>query len=606
MKTELSGSLLELPAGPGDAHAGQDLPIHTHSGLKIAGNQNENDFQSVIAKLGSPTAPSAVPGLPSSPLPNSGKVLPKTDPKLQDPPLQVSADAAVVPVILSETLGGSIAEGTSEVTSPNTTQRPSRRTPKWAEKTEEITVDPAAAINAAALLMAMSPLPLSVQPIQPEGTGSSPEREVPTPELTMAPATMDCSMAAGLPEKSSIQGETASKETINPNASEKKQSTTPGKVLSNEALPEKAGGMTLPAHLFSKASDAVTKSKEPASVQSNIASLSPEIMPQPAQSCDTSLQSLSPLNPPSSHPEDMARSRVPVSPVQEVSVIEGVDKPKSLRENGLNSSRGLGKSPVATDGTGIALKDGGMRNSSEQNNFAGRGMQNLQPEAKDSSAHPDYKGLASSAKPLTTVRLSSSPAFNPSNDLLVSNAYVSALNQAPVTAASQLPSNSIPVEHFSRVIQQEVVTIRQNGAKELGVSLKVDHQTQIFLKVTNHNGRISASIECEKGSLADLNRAMPDLQASLARQNISLVPANSSQPINNPTLATFSKDTGNSAANPDSQGQARSFFQGQEKRQSQGGLENIFGTNDVSSVSSKTKTNQPTTISRTDGWEKWA
>ena len=99
---------------------------------------------------------------------------------------------------------------------------------------------------------------------------------------------------------------------------------------------------------------------------------------------------------------------------------------------------------------------------------------------------------------------------------------------------------------------------------------------------------------------------MPDLQASLARQNISLVPANSSQPINNPTLATFSKDTGNSAANPDSQGQARSFFQGQEKRQSQGGLENIFGTNDVSSVSSKTKTNQPTTISRTDGWEKWA
>jgi len=56
------------------------------------------------------------------------------------------------------------------------------------------------------------------------------------------------------------------------------------------------------------------------------------------------------------------------------------------------------------------------------------------------------------------------------------------------------------------------------------------------LQLTNHNGQIEAAVRCEKGGAAALDSHWGELQESLARQNVQLLPLqdNSRDPSNFP------------------------------------------------------------------------
>jgi hypothetical protein len=91
--------------------------------------------------------------------------------------------------------------------------------------------------------------------------------------------------------------------------------------------------------------------------------------------------------------------------------------------------------------------------------------------------------------------------------------------EAPIRAAS-----ATAVERLEQMMTREVVTIRQAGAQSLGVTLKLDSNTQLFLELTSHNGLVQASVRCERGQFAPDDSQWTQLQQSLARQNVELLP----------------------------------------------------------------------------------
>ncbi len=77
---------------------------------------------------------------------------------------------------------------------------------------------------------------------------------------------------------------------------------------------------------------------------------------------------------------------------------------------------------------------------------------------------------------------------------------------------------------LEQLISNEVVSIREKGADSLGVSVKVDANTQLFLQLTNHNGQLQATLRCERGDFTALDTQWTQLQQALARQNVQLLP----------------------------------------------------------------------------------
>jgi hypothetical protein len=152
---------------------------------------------------------------------------------------------------------------------------------------------------------------------------------------------------------------------------------------------------------------------------------------------------------------------------------------------------------------------------------------------------------------------------------------------APVSVSTSVS----PAERLEQMISQEVVTIRQTGAQTLGVSLRVDDNTQIFLQLTTQNGQIQASLRVEKGNFSALDSQWSQLQASLARQNVQLMPASSTSQFN------FQQS---------SQQQQRHLPQQREEWQ-QANLE----VQPVKSRQQKNSNNPNTRRPQTD-WESWA
>jgi hypothetical protein len=93
-----------------------------------------------------------------------------------------------------------------------------------------------------------------------------------------------------------------------------------------------------------------------------------------------------------------------------------------------------------------------------------------------------------------------------------------------MSSPQPLDQAAAQVERVAQMVNQEVLSLRQSGASTLAVSLKVDAHTELFLQVSNHNGQIAASIRCERGNLNGLDGHWGDLQESLARQNVQLLP----------------------------------------------------------------------------------
>jgi hypothetical protein len=98
---------------------------------------------------------------------------------------------------------------------------------------------------------------------------------------------------------------------------------------------------------------------------------------------------------------------------------------------------------------------------------------------------------------------------------------------APVRAASP-PS----LDRLEQMISRESISVRQSGAETLGVALKLDSNTQLFLQLTTNNGLVQASVRCERGQFAPEDAQWAQLQQSLARQNVELLPMTGGSNLN--------------------------------------------------------------------------
>jgi len=192
----------------------------------------------------------------------------------------------------------------------------------------------------------------------------------------------------------------------------------------------------------------------------------------------------------------------------------------------------------ALSGTPVANTSQRMSFISERNENAGRTEQKLPLTAISAVSS------ANTGDPSTDDGAKSSLAFSwhdaPPETLTITDVSAQAVSlvapvaqatvDAPVHATS--PAAAAPTERLERLISREVMTIRQSSAETLGVSLKLDPNTQIFLQLTTHNGSVQASVSCERGTFAPEDAQWAQLQQSLARQNVALMPMTGSSNLN--------------------------------------------------------------------------
>ncbi len=175
-------------------------------------------------------------------------------------------------------------------------------------------------------------------------------------------------------------------------------------------------------------------------------------------------------------------------------------------------------------GTTAALNVGTMKSNGQKTENAGRTVQKL--PSTSATGNSSTGSADPSAAPIGTTGSgrkdwSSLPA---TFDLAIPMAAGELHDSSAAGAGPVADSPAAQVERVSNFIAQEALTIRFSGATSLAVSLKLDHQTELFVHLTNHAGQIQASLRCERGSIAGLEGHWPQLQESLARQNIQLLP----------------------------------------------------------------------------------
>lgn len=249
--------------------------------------------------------------------------------------------------------------------------------------------------------------------------------------------------------------------------------------------------------------------------------------------------------------------------------------------------------PILPDGMVSALNSQRMKFAAEKNEIAGRTVQKL-PSASSSGVSSASDAVKSTVTADTNLSGHKSDSFDASMLMNLSQ-KAEAIGTGPnagLPEAAPVDNSATQAERVANLVSQEVVTIRQSGANSLAVSLKLDPKTELFLQLTNHNGQIQASIRCERGSVAGLDSHWGNLQDSLARQNVQLLPLENKQrtPVFTPVSATNNTPGFNqSSQNP--------------RRQMPELLQDLPAAANgkpVSSSKTKTKTNSPR------GWESWA
>ncbi|HZM01861.1 MAG TPA: hypothetical protein VFC44_02460 [Candidatus Saccharimonadales bacterium] len=107
------------------------------------------------------------------------------------------------------------------------------------------------------------------------------------------------------------------------------------------------------------------------------------------------------------------------------------------------------------------------------------------------------------------------------------------------TTAWPVEHTAAQVEKVSQMINQQAMSIRQTGASTLAVSLRVDAHTELFLQLTKHNGQLQATLSYDQGAATGLDNHWGDLQESLARQNVQLLPREDKIPAATTTASSF-------------------------------------------------------------------
>jgi hypothetical protein len=229
----------------------------------------------------------------------------------------------------------------------------------------------------------------------------------------------------------------------------------------------------------------------------------------------------------------------PPGPAQSAAEVKPATKDASEKLPPAPIQLAAAKEPEAKEatpsGTSAANTTQRMSFTPERNEIAGRVEQKLPPPAISAVSSADTGGPSSDGGAKSSLAFSWHEAPSESLPIIdlsgqtgsVVAPVAEASVEAPVSAAS-----TAPVERLERIISREVLTIRQSGAETLGVSVKLDSNTQVYLQLTNHNGEVQASVRCERGSFAPEDAQWAQLQQSLARQNIALLPMTGGSSMN--------------------------------------------------------------------------
>ena len=251
------------------------------------------------------------------------------------------------------------------------------------------------------------------------------------------------------------------------------------------------------------------------------------------------------------------------------------------------------------DGTGGALSSQRMKFASDKNEIAGPVAQKVpvtsskdalsSRAANDLVMGPDSDHSGHKQESLDSAVVMDWPAKSSEWSVDLGNAGHG------TWAAQSLDHAAAQADRMGQLLNQQVVVMHQSGANNLAVSLKLDPRTELSLQLTKHNGEIQASVRVERGDVAGLGSHWKDLQESLARQNVQLLPLESKAaprtPVFNSSSGAMSESSFNqSSPNPEAH--------------SRGTRQNLPQASDVKSVPVSKKATAPT-VSR-QGWESWA
>jgi hypothetical protein len=176
-----------------------------------------------------------------------------------------------------------------------------------------------------------------------------------------------------------------------------------------------------------------------------------------------------------------------------------------------------------SSGTSVALSSERMNYMAQRDEIAGPTEQKL-PSAAVSAingANPG-SGIAGGAKSPLTFSWHETPSEEV--EIAVLSAEAAGPAAPPADAAPAAAPVTAPLDRLEQMIFREVVSFRQAGAQTLGVTLKVDAHTQLFLQLTSSNGQVQASVRCDRGSFSAPDTQWAQLEQSLARQNVQLLP----------------------------------------------------------------------------------
>jgi hypothetical protein len=164
-----------------------------------------------------------------------------------------------------------------------------------------------------------------------------------------------------------------------------------------------------------------------------------------------------------------------------------------------------------------------MKSAVNVNEIAGLTAQNL-PARQSATASSVALPAISATKGRTPADSSETGNVPPRWTILQPTAQI--MPSASLTTDFQgghLPATT-SIERLESLMTNEVSILKQAGAQNLAVSLKVDSHTNLFMHMSNHDGQIVVSVHCENGDARFLNAHWGALQDSFARQNIQLLP----------------------------------------------------------------------------------
>ncbi|HWD18208.1 MAG TPA: hypothetical protein VHB20_02930 [Verrucomicrobiae bacterium] len=165
----------------------------------------------------------------------------------------------------------------------------------------------------------------------------------------------------------------------------------------------------------------------------------------------------------------------------------------------------------------VAPKEERMKFQVEKNEIAGPVTQKLPTTGSVSSA-------AVVAAPASTAKLRVPVDFSGRDNSIEQFTINNASKAAVETSAPAAPALS-PADRVEQLISREVVSFKSSGADHVGVALKIDAHTQLFLELSYRDGQTQAVLRCDKGDLPAFTAHFGQLQESLARQNIQLQPS---------------------------------------------------------------------------------